>query len=68
MAALTQNPEFQDPQVRKALMPVAMRAAQQVRQQWQADSMREMLVRQKESLTAIIRDGIKGGTFSLPRA
>jgi predicted ArsR family transcriptional regulator len=63
MAALTQNPEFQDPQVRKALMPVAMRAAQQVRQQWQADSMREMLVRQKESLTAIIRDGIKGGTF-----
>lgn len=63
LAALTQNPEFQDPQVRRALMPVAQRAAQQIRQQWQADSMREMLVRQKESLTAIIRDGIKNGSF-----
>lgn len=63
MAALTQHPEFQDPQVRKALMPVAQRAAQQIRQQWQADSMREMLERQKESLTAIIRDGIKSGAF-----
>lgn len=63
MAALTRHPEFQDPQVRKALMPVAQRAAQQIRQQWQADSMREMLERQKESLTAIIRDGIKSGAF-----
>lgn len=63
MAALTQHPEFQDPQVRKALMPIAQRAAQQIRQQWQADSMREMLERQKESLTAIIRDGIKSGAF-----
>lgn len=63
MAALTQHPEFQDPQVRKALMPIAQRAAQQIRQQWQADSMREMLERQRESLTAIIRDGIKSGAF-----
>jgi len=63
LGSLMQSKEFQDPQVRKALLPAVARAADGVRQQWTEASIKETFVRQEEALTVLAREGMKDGSL-----
>ena len=63
MAKLTQRPEFQDPKVRAALIPVAQQAAQKIRLTHLDSSMKESIKRQEESIAAIVRSEVASGAL-----
>jgi len=63
LGELLAAPEFQDPQVKQALLPAVGRAADAVRLKWTEDSVKETFARQEESLTVIAREGMKDGSL-----
>ncbi|WP_445392380.1 hypothetical protein ACUDTL_16845 [Stenotrophomonas pavanii] len=63
MGELLANPEFQDAQVRKALLPAVARATDAIRLKWTEDSVKETFARQEEALTVIAREGMKDGSL-----
>lgn len=54
---------FTDPEVRASLLPLAQRAASQVKDEWTKSSMKESLKRQEEALTGIIRASFSDGSI-----